>query len=322
MNVLLLYPEFPDTFWSLKHALKFIRKRATLPPLGLMTVAAMLPESWSKRLVDLNVRGLRPQDLAWADIVFVSAMIAQRDSTRTLLARCRAAGKTIVAGGPLFSAEHERFPEVDHFVLNEAEVTLGPFLRDLARGCARRVYASSEHPDLRHTPAPRWELADRGRYASMSIQFSRGCPYDCDFCNVTAMFGHQPRLKSPEQIIAELDGLYRLGWRRPVFFVDDNFIGNRRFLKESLLPALIAWRRGKRSITFFTEASINLADDDRLMRMMVEAGFETVFIGIETPDDAGLTECDKRQNRDRDMVADVHRLHRCGSCWTCSVTPR
>jgi radical SAM superfamily enzyme YgiQ (UPF0313 family) len=312
MNVLLLYPEFPDTFWSLKHALKFVLKRASLPPLGLLTVAAMLPADWNARLVDLNVRRLGESNLAWADIIFVSAMIAQRDSARAVLARCRAAGKTVVAGGPLFSAEHECFPEVDHFVLNEAEVTLGPFLSDLAHGCARRVYTSSEHPDLHHTPAPRWELADRGRYASMSIQFSRGCPYDCDFCNVTAMFGHQPRLKSPEQIIAELDGLYRLGWRSPVFFVDDNFIGNKRFLKESLLPALIAWRRGKRGVTFFTEASINLADDARLMSLMVEAGFETVFIGIETPDDASLAECDKRQNLGRDMVADVKRIQRAG----------
>jgi len=312
MNALLLYPEFPDTFWSLKHALKFIRKRASLPPLGLLTVAAMLPEAWRKRLVDLNVRRLGSKDLAWADIVFVSAMIAQRDSARALIARCRAAGKTVVAGGPLFGAEHEAFPEVGHFVLDEAEMTLGPFLRDLERGCARRTYRSAEHPDLRLTPAPRWELAERGRYASMSIQFSRGCPYDCDFCNITAMFGHQPRIKTPEQIVAELDGLYRLGWRSPVFFVDDNFIGNKRYLRETLLPALIAWRKGKRGISFFTEASINLADDDRLMRLMVEAGFETVFIGIETPDDAGLSECDKRQNRGRDMVADVKRMQRAG----------
>ena len=312
MNVLLLYPEFPDTFWSFKHALKFVHKRASLPPLGLLTVAAMLPANWSARLVDLNVRRLTAKDLAWADIVFVSAMIAQRDSARVLLARCRAAGKTVVAGGPLFTAEHDRFPGVDHFVLNEAEVTLGPFLRDLEHGCAQRVYTSSERPDLHHTPVPRWELADLGRYASMSIQFSRGCPYDCDFCNVTAMFGHQPRIKTSEQIVAELDGLYRLGWRSPVFFVDDNFIGNKRFLKESLLPALIAWRRGKHGISFFTEASINLADDPRLMRLMVEAGFETVFIGIETTDEASLAECDKRQNRGRDMIADVKRIQRAG----------
>jgi radical SAM superfamily enzyme YgiQ (UPF0313 family) len=312
MNVLLLYPEFPNTFWSMKHALKFVRKRASLPPLGLLTVAALLPPDWRVRLVDLNVRSLQAKDLAWADLVFVSAMIAQRDSARALVARCRAAGKTIVAGGPLFGSELEQFPEVDHFVLNEAEVTLPPFLADLARGQARRVYASAEFPDIRLTPAPRWELADRGRYASMSIQFSRGCPYDCDFCDITAMFGHRPRIKTPEQIVAELEGLYRLGWRGRVFFVDDNFIGNKRYLKETLLPALIAWRRRRPGLNFFTEASINLADDERLMRMMVEAGFRTVFIGIETPSDAGLKECDKAQNRGRDLVADVKRIQRAG----------
>ena len=179
MNVLLLYPKFPDTFWGFKHALKFIRKRAPLPPLGLLTVAAMLPPTWNKRLVDSNVRKLRGQDLAWADVVFIGAMVAQRDSAREMVARCRAAGKTIVAGGPLFSVEHEDFPEVDHFVLNEAELTLGPFLRDFALGRARRVYESAEFPDIRRTPAPAWELADLRRYASMSIQFSRGCPFDC-----------------------------------------------------------------------------------------------------------------------------------------------
>jgi radical SAM superfamily enzyme YgiQ (UPF0313 family) len=253
MNVLLLYPEFPDTFWSMKHALKFVRKRASLPPLGLLTVAAMLPAGWKARLVDANVRSLKAADLAWADLVFVSAMIAQRASARALIARCHAAGKTVVAGGPLFGPEVEQFPEVDHFVLNEAEVTLPEFLADLAQGRARRVYASSEFPDIRLTPAPRWELADLGRYASMSLQFSRGCPYDCDFCDITAMFGHRPRIKTPEQIVAELEGLHRLGWRRNVFFVDDNFIGNKRYLKETLLPALIAWRRRRPGIHFFTD---------------------------------------------------------------------
>ena len=312
MNALLLYPEFPDTFWSFKHALKFIRKRASLPPLGLLTVAAMLPKEWGKRLVDENVRRLTPEDLTWADVVFVSAMIAQRESARSLVARCRAAGKTIVAGGPLFTAEPEQFPEVDHLVLNEAEVTLPPFLRDLQEGGARRMYTAPGHPDIRRTPAPLWELADLRRYASMSIQFSRGCPYDCDFCNVTALFGHRPRAKTPEQVIAELDGLARLGWRGSVFFVDDNLIGKKRLLKEGLLPALIAWQRGRRGIRFYTEASINLADDAELMRSMVEAGFDTVFIGIETPDEAGLAECSKHHNRGRDLVADVRRIQRAG----------
>jgi radical SAM superfamily enzyme YgiQ (UPF0313 family) len=244
MNVLLLYPEFPDTFWSFKHALKFIGKKASLPPLGLLTVAAMLPRDWPKRLVDVNVRPLHDRDLAWADVVLISGMIAQRDSAKALIERCRTARKTIVAGGPLFTLDHERFPDVDHFVLNEAEATLPEFLRDFSRGAARRVYASPEYPDIRRTPAPLWELADMRRYASMSVQYSRGCPFDCEFCNITTLFGHRPRTKSTAQLIAELDGLQRAGWRGTVFFVDDNFIGNKRALKEELLPALIQWQKG------------------------------------------------------------------------------
>jgi radical SAM superfamily enzyme YgiQ (UPF0313 family) len=313
VKVLLLYPGFPDTFWSFKHALKFIRKKASLPPLGLLTVAAMLPAEWEKRLVDLNVRPLRDKDLAWADAVFITGMIAQRDSARELIARCKAAGKLIVAGGPLFTAEHEQFPDVDHFVLNEAEVTLPAFLRDLAGNGARRVYSTKELPELTTTPVPAWDLADLHRYASMSVQFSRGCPFDCEFCNVTAMFGHRPRTKTPAQVVAELDGLVRHGWRGPVFFVDDNLIGNKRYLKEELLPALIAWQRErKRALTFYTEASINLADDEALMTALVAAGFDAVFIGIETPDEGALVECNKRQNRGRDMIADVKRMQRAG----------
>ncbi len=239
VNALLLYPEFPDTFWSFKHALKFIRKRASLPPLGLLTVAAMLPPEWSKRLVDANTRKLRPADIAWADIVLISGMIAQRESARELIARCRAAGKTIVAGGPLFTLEHAGFPEVDHFVLNEAETTLPDFLRDLELGRPKRIYESAELPDIRQTPTPLWELADMRRYASMSVQFSRGCPFDCEFCNITSMFGHRPRTKTTGQVIAELDGLVAAGWRGAVFFVDDNFIGNKREIRKDLLPALI-----------------------------------------------------------------------------------
>ena len=312
MNVLLLYPEFPDTFWSFKHALKFIRKRASLPPLGLLTVAALLPKAWAKRLVDVNVRKPRESDLAWADLVLISGMIAQQDSAHELISRCRAAGKTIVAGGPLFTLGHEQFPEVDHFVLNEAETTLPEFLHDFALGAARRVYASAHFPDIHETPAPLWELADMKNYAAMSVQFSRGCPFDCEFCNITAMFGHRPRTKTTAQVIAELDGLHRAGWRGAVFFVDDNFIGNKRALMQELLPALIQWQQGRRATAFFTEASINLADDEALMRMMVEAGFNQVFVGIETPAAAGLAECNKRQNQQRDLIADVKRIQRAG----------
>jgi radical SAM superfamily enzyme YgiQ (UPF0313 family) len=312
MKVLLLYPVFPDTFWSFKHALKFIGKKAALPPLGLLTVAALLPENWLKRLVDTNVRKLRESDLAWADVVFISGMIAQQTSAHELIARCHAAGKIIVAGGPLFTLGHEQFPEVDHFVLNEAEVTLPRFLDDFERHAARRVYASSEFPDIRQTHPPLWELAEMRLYASMSMQFSRGCPFDCEFCNITAMFGHRPRTKTTAQVIEELDELQRAGWRGAVFFVDDNFIGNKRMLKEELLPALIQWQKRGRGTPFFTEASINLADDEELMRMMVEAGFNQVFVGIETPEDAGLAECNKRQNQKRDLVADVKRIQRAG----------
>ncbi|NVL90392.1 MAG: B12-binding domain-containing radical SAM protein [Desulfobacterales bacterium] len=312
MNVLLIYPEFPDTFWGFKHALKFIHKKATLPPMGLLTLAAMLPKQWSKRLVDVNVTKLTEKDLAWADCVFISGMVVQRESARQTIAKCKEAGLKVIAGGPLFTSEYGGFEDVDHFVLNEAELTLPPFLADLETGCARRVYETSEFCDIRETPAPMWELADLKRYASMSIQFSRGCPFNCEFCNVTVLFGHRPRIKTAEQIIAELDGLYNLGWRGQVFFVDDNFIGNKRYLKTQLLPALIEWQKDKRGVPFYTEASINLADDEPLMEMMVKAGFDAVFIGIETPDEESLAECNKKQNRNRDLVEDVKRIQRAG----------
>lgn len=312
MNILLVYPEFPDTFWSFKHAFRFTRQKASAPPLGLLTVAAMLPADWPKRLVDLNLRPLGDADLAWADCVFISAMTVQRKSAREVIARCQARGVRVVAGGPLFSVEPEQFDDVDHLVLNEAELTLPPFLADLERGQAQHVYTTGEFADIRQTPVPLWELADLDRYYTMSIQFSRGCPHNCDFCNVTALLGHRPRTKSAAQIIAELDRLYALGWRGGVFFVDDNFIGNKRILKEELLPALIAWRRDKSGVPFNTEATINLADDEELMRMMVEAGFDTVFVGIETPEEASLSECSKKQNLNRDLVADVRRIQRAG----------
>ncbi|HTP02143.1 MAG TPA: B12-binding domain-containing radical SAM protein [Anaerolineales bacterium] len=310
MNVLLVYPEFPDTFWSFKYALQFIRKRASLPPLGLLTVAAMLPDEWGKRLVDLNVRKLTEADLEWSDMVFVSAMAVQREAARAVIARSKAAGKKVIAGGPLFIHEYQDFRDVDHFVLNEAELTLPPFLADLEEGCAQPVYSSTAFADTEQTPAPLWRLLDLKQYATMAIQFSRGCPYNCDFCNVTVLLGHRPRLKTAQQIITELDALYNLGWRQNVFFVDDNLIGNKRVLKESLLPALIQWRKGKSGMTFHTEASINLADDEELMRLMAEAGFDMVFIGIETPSEESLAECGKKHNRNRDLIEDIKRIQR------------
>ena len=312
MNVLLVYPEFPDTFWSFKHALKFVRKRSSFPPLGLLTVASLLPRGWAQRLVDLNVRSLSNADLEWADVAMVSGMVVQRDAARRAIARCKQAGLGVVAGGPLFIGEHERFPEVDHFVLDEAELSLPPFLADLAAGRAERFYRSSGFADMRASPAPAWELADLRRYASANIQYSRGCPYDCEFCNVTTLFGHRPRTKSAAQIVDELERLRAAGWRRSVFFVDDNFIGNRKALKNELLPALIDWRERRRGMPFSTEVSINLADDDELVEMMAAAGFNAVFVGIETPDEKSLGECQKHHNRNRDLVADVRRLQRAG----------
>jgi radical SAM superfamily enzyme YgiQ (UPF0313 family) len=236
----------------------------------------------------------------------------QREPARRVIARCKQAGLIVLAGGPLFTIEHEQFAEVDHFVLNEAELTLPPFLADLAVGRAQRIYTSAEYPDVRQSPTPLWHLANLKHYASMALQFSRGCPFDCDFCNVTMLLGHRPRVKTTVQVLAELDGLYNLGWRDRVFFVDDNFIGNKRVLKEDLLPALIAWRRGKTGMPFNTEVSINLADDAELLQLMGDAGFDTVFVGIETPDDGSLAECSKKQNIKRDMVEDVKRIQRAG----------
>ncbi|MFC1573235.1 B12-binding domain-containing radical SAM protein [Candidatus Eisenbacteria bacterium] len=312
MNILLLYPEFPDTFWSFRHVLKFVRKKAGHQPLGLLTVAAMLPGAWTKRLVDTNVSGLTQSDLEWADLALISAINVQRESAASLIERCREAGVKVVAGGPLFTAEHERFEHVDHFVLNEAELTLPAFLRDLEAGCAQRVYRTEEFADLRQSPAPLWDLLDLRQYASIGIQYSRGCPYGCEFCNVTALFGHRPRTKTAEQIIADLNHLYDRGWRGSVFIVDDNFIGNRQQLKQDLLPALIQWRRGRRGMPFNTEVSINLADDEELMTMMVAAGFATVFVGIETPDDDALRECNKSHNRNRDLAECVRQIQRAG----------
>jgi radical SAM superfamily enzyme YgiQ (UPF0313 family) len=311
-NVLLIYPEVPPTFWSFHHALKFIGKKAAFPPLGLLTVAAMLPPGWDRRLVDLNVRTLHESDLEWADIAMVSAMTIQRDSTRAVLSRCKAAGLLVVAGGPLFTTEPDAFPEVDHLVLNEAELTLPAFLADYEAGTPLPVYRASGFARLEKTPSPAWHLADLGSYASMSIQSTRGCPFQCEFCNVTALFGHRPRVKPTAQVLAELDGLRSLGWQGKVFFVDDNFIGNKKHLKEELLPALAAWQQRGTRMPFYTEASINLADDLPLMQAMRKAGFESVFVGIETPDEETLRTCGKNQNTRRDLVANVRTIQRQG----------
>lgn len=313
MKILLVYPHYPDTFWSFRHALKFIGRKASFPPLGLLTVAAMLPGEWEKRLVDMNVSQLSDQDLLWADYVFISAMTIQRTSTREVIARCRSLGVKTVAGGPLFSACHDDFPEVDHLVLGEAELTLAPFLADLRTGEARHLYVDDHWADLSTTPIPLWDLIEVGDYAAMNIQYCRGCPFDCEFCDITALFGRVPRSKTLQQLLAELDSLYSRGWRGAIFFVDDNFIGDKGKLKRQILPAIIDWMEQKQHpFYFYTEASIDLADDQRLMELMVKAGFQEVFIGIETPYENSHAESGKIQNRNRDLLASVKRIQRAG----------
>ncbi|MFO7713108.1 B12-binding domain-containing radical SAM protein [Desulfosarcina sp.] len=312
MNLLLINPAYPNTFWSFKYALKFIGKKAAFPPLGLLTVAAMLPGQFQTRLVDVNVEDLKEADLAWAQMVFISAMAIQRASAKNIIGRCRSHGLKVVAGGPLFTSEPEAFPEVDHLVLDEAELTLPSFLADLQDDQPKKIYRAGGFCHLGQTPIPDWGLVRMKNYASMCIQFSRGCPFNCDFCNVTALFGHRVRMKTPLQVLAELDRLYAAGWRGNIFFVDDNFIGNRAFLKAHLLPALMAWRQTRKGCVFYTEASINLADDPELMEMMVRAGFDLVFIGIESPDEQSLAECKKNQNKNRDLLRSVRTIQQAG----------
>ncbi len=313
LNSLLVYPEFPDTFWSLKYAIKFISKKSAYPPLGLLTVAAMLPEDWDKKLIDMNVEKLRDIDLKWADLVFFSAMSIQLESVKRVISGCKKAGVKTVAGGPLFTVWPEKFDDIDYLVLNEAELTLPQFLEDLEKGHPKHVYSSKEWPDLCRSPKPLFDLINIKNYSSMNIQYSRGCPYNCEFCEIIVLYGHKPRLKSTAQVIEELDMLYNAGWRGTVFFVDDNFIGNKEQLKNDVLPAIIGWSERKgHPFTFHTEVSINLADDDELMRLMVNAGFTMVFIGIETPHKDSLAECNKYQNINHDLMDCINRIQKHG----------
>jgi radical SAM superfamily enzyme YgiQ (UPF0313 family) len=315
VKILLVYPQYPDTFWSFRHALKFVFKKAAFPPLGLLTVAAMLPEEWEKKLVDMNTTALTDKDISWADYVFVSAMVAQQNSAREVIDRCKKLGTKIVAGGPFFNPGYEDFgfEEIDHVIFGEAENKLPAFIEDLEKGCAKHIYASEEFPDITKTPVPLWSLINEKKYQSMTVQYSRGCPFNCEFCDIVILNGHRPRTKDKDQIIAELDALYNRGWRASVFFVDDNFIGNKRKLKSEILPAIIKWtEEKKRPFTFYTEASINLADDEELMRMMTAAGFDMVFVGIESPSEESLVECNKLPNKGRDLLAAVKTIQNHG----------
>ena len=313
MKILLINPDIPPTFWSFKNALKFISRKAIVPPLGLLTVAAMLPKDWETRLIDMTTTKLHDRDIKWADYVFITAMFIQRKSADQVIERCQNIGRKIVVGGPLFTSIPEQYVHVDHLVLKEAEITLPLFIQDIKDGNPRKVYNTHEKADLCETPIPLWDLIKIKKYAMMSIQYSRGCPFNCDFCDITTLFGHKIRTKTTEQVIKELEALYSQGWRDEVFFVDDNFIGNKKLLKTELLPALIEWMKTRYyPFAFNTQASINLADDEELMDLMVQAGFDCVFVGIESPSEESLSECNKVQNKGRDLVACVKKIQRFG----------
>ncbi|MFC2091067.1 B12-binding domain-containing radical SAM protein [Bacteroidota bacterium] len=313
MKILLVYPHIPDTFWSFQHALKFISKKASSPPLGLLTIAAMLPSHWEKKVVDLNVKKLQDKDINWADYVLISAMSVQQVSALEVIERCRKLNTKIVAGGPLFTGEPNAFSNVDHLVLNEGELTFPAFMQDLENHCAEKIYQSSNFADLLETPPPDYSLVKVSDYSQISLQYSRGCPFHCDFCEITSLLGRKVRTKSSGQILLELDHILDTGHRGTVFFVDDNFIGNKKKIKEDLLPKIIEWmEEHKHPFCFTTEASINLSDDAGLMDLMARAGFVKVFVGIETPEVPSLLECGKHLNVERNMMECVRDIHNAG----------
>ena len=305
MNALLIYPQFPETYWSFKHALSFLGKRAAQPPLGLMTVAALVPRAWNKRLVDENVEHLRDRDLAWADVALISAMHIQKDALFAILARCRAIGLRTVVGGPIASSLSAAEINADHVVIGEAEGLIATLARDLEQGAAKPVYQAVERPALETSPLPDLSLIKMNCYSTMTVQYSRGCPFNCEFCDIIEIYGRRPRTKSVRQVLAELDQLRAAGWSDSVFIVDDNFIGNKARAKE-LCVALAEWRnQHKTCFSFITEASLNLADDPELMQLMKDAGFISVFLGIETPDKSALVAANKLQNTRRSLLDSV-----------------
>lgn len=315
MNILMIYPKYPNTYWSFKHALRFISKRAAVPPLGLMTISAMIPENWNKKLVDMNVVSLKDEDIHRADYVMISAMYIQKESVVEVIARCRAMNTKMIAGGPLFTQDYENYPEIDHFVLNEGEITFPQFLADLASPTGpQRLYQTDMYANIKESPRPDFQILEKkNKYAFMNMQISRGCPFDCDFCEITALLGRKVRMKTTQQVIAELDELYRLNWRGAIFIVDDNFIGRRKAIKTDLLPAMTSWMKAhKYPFSFNTQTSIDLADDQELLNQMIEAGFYSTFIGIETPDEIALQSCNKVQNRNRNMIDSIKNIQQSG----------
>jgi radical SAM superfamily enzyme YgiQ (UPF0313 family) len=308
MNALLIYPEWPDTYWSFKHALRFEGKRSAYPPLGLLTIAPLLPKHWNKRLVDTNIRPLTDEDLKWADVALISGMLVHKAHVLRVLQRCRARGLRTVVGGPIASSVQELPMHADHVVIGEAEALMPTLVEDIERGAGDPVYKAEEMPLLASTPVPDLSLISPKYYSCMAIQYSRGCPFNCEFCDIIEIYGRRPRTKSPQQVLAELDQLHDMKWRGSVFIVDDNFIGNKKKVKE-LLPHIVEWNlRHGSPFTFFTEASLNLSDDRDLLQLMKDARFNRVFLGIETPVEASLKEAQKLQNTRRSLMDSVRRI--------------
>jgi radical SAM superfamily enzyme YgiQ (UPF0313 family) len=313
MKALLLYPEFSDLgFWNYKSVCQLMGARYPASPLGLITMAALLPAEWEVRLLDLNTGPLNDADIDWADLVFIGGMLPQQPRFLRLIERVHSRGKKVVAGGPDPTSQPEVYRSADHLVLGEAESTLPLFLADFARGAPGRLYESEDKPDVTQTPIPRFDLLQLDHYLMIGVQFSRGCPFNCEFCDIIELYGRIPRTKTPQQIVAELDALYRLGHRGHVDFVDDNFIGHKSKAKE-ILRAVKDWSETHGHPFFFsTEVSINLAADEELLSLMQELDFRYVFVGIESADRGVLESMHKQQNLARNTVEDLHRIYRHG----------
>jgi radical SAM superfamily enzyme YgiQ (UPF0313 family) len=313
IKVLMVWPRFPASFWSLGEVMEIVPERSLMPPLGLITVAALCPKQWEIRLIDLAFEELSDADLLWANLVMVSAMEVQREEVRQTLERASKLNRRTMIGGPYASAEPEALlPLADHVVVGEPDEIFQEIATDLERGSARRLYRVTEKPDVSRTPVPRFDLLVLKKYTVMSVQFSRGCPFTCEFCDIITLYGRRPRTKSPAQLIGELDALLQLGWRKEVFVVDDNFIGNHKAALE-LTCELERWQhRNRYPFGFFTEASIDLASRPGLLDAMVKANFYRVFIGIETPSAESLKEAKKFQNLRRDPLDSIHFIQQHG----------
>lgn len=314
MRALLIYPIFPPTFWSYDKILELVDRKVLLPPLGLITVASILPQTWDFKLVDRNIRAVTEEEWQWADIVIFSAMIVQKYDLIEQIKEAKRRGKSVAVGGPYATSVPHELQEsgVDFLVLDEGEITLPMFVEALERGDTQGTFRTTEKPAVTSTPIPRYELLELDAYDSMSVQFSRGCPFQCEFCDIIVLYGRKPRTKTPEQLLQELDYLYELGWRRGVFMVDDNFIGNKRNVK-LLLKELKIWQeKHQYPFRFNTEASVDLADDEELMQLMVDCYFDAVFLGIETPDEDSLQLTKKFQNTRSSLADAVDKIIRIG----------